>query len=156
MKLDEESTEALATFLPSFLSFASRKCWPPVVANIFAGSWERPRTFRCRETHPRRLSRETLHSRWQSPRRGASYYISLFSSARPLLPSSFSRPAPPCLAPRESLRSRTHRSRVDSLRGGPTAARRRHGETRVYPRRRRNLATVLRLGIRPAARDVKD
>lgn len=37
MKLDEESTEALATFVPSFLSFASRKCWPPVVANIFAG-----------------------------------------------------------------------------------------------------------------------
>lgn len=46
------------------------------------------------KTHLRPLSKETLHSRWQSPRRGTSYYISLFP-ARPLLPSSWSRPAPP-------------------------------------------------------------
>jgi len=142
MKLDEELTEALAIASFFVSVFRIAKMLATTGTNIFAESGA-ARTFR-RETHPRRLSRETLHSRWQSPRRGTSYYISLFSSARPLLLSSSSRPAPPCWYQRKAYRGRIV---VESTRFA--ADRLRHGEgteTRVYPRRRTELRDCLAVG----------
>lgn len=51
-------------------------CEAPLVGRIIRACVRTTRTGEQCGTH-RQLSRETLHLRWQSPRRGASYYIPL-------------------------------------------------------------------------------